>query len=97
MGWTERCRGCHYENACGYIRCRKEDDANYDALRNKTIDEFAGLLIDILESWAEIRRMSISIRPGPNDRLYLTEAGTYDRVAALINEMTEDMKGESAE
>lgn len=24
MGHTEKCRGCHYENKCDYITCRKE-------------------------------------------------------------------------
>lgn len=91
MGWTEQCRGCHYENACDYIHCRKEDNADYDALRNKTIDEFAGLLIDILTGWAEINRMGFSIHGDRHG--YLTVAKAYDRVIDLINEMAEDMKG----
>ena len=92
MGWTERCRGCHYENACDYIRCRKEDDVNYKTLKNKVIDEFAELLTDILTSWAEIDRMAFGLHN--NDYSYLTEAKAYDRVVALIDEMAEDMKGE---
>lgn len=62
-------------------------------IRNKTIDEFAGLLTEILESWAEINRMAFAIHS--NDCSYLTTAKAYDRVVNLINEMAEDAKGES--
>lgn len=62
-------------------------------IRNKTIDEFAGLLTEILESWAEINRMAFTIHS--NDYSYLTTAKAYDRVIDLINEMAEDAKGES--
>ena len=37
MAWTEKCRGCMYENACDYITCRKENEKE---IRNKAIDEF---------------------------------------------------------
>lgn len=87
-----------YEHKNGYCAINSELLLNQlkldeKEIRNKTIDEFAGLLIEILESWAEINRMAFAIHS--NDYSYLTTAKAYDRVVDLINEMAEDTKGES--
>lgn len=94
MGWTERCRGCHYENACSYIRCRKEDDANYDALRNKTIDEFAAELKLRLTAASTMCRNFFVAYDDWDDSVRMD---TYDTAIDMVDELVVKMKGDKDE